>query len=148
MKTISFGKSGLQVPTLALGCMRLSRLSDSEVERYVRRALDLGANFFDHADIYGGGKCEEIFGRAVAGVPRGRLLIQSKCAHRAGQVLRLSKEHILGSVDGIPKGLNTIRRAAVLSRRADGAGGGGRDVCCLKASDKVLHFGVSNQNSM
>ena len=77
MKTISFGKSGLQVPTLALGCMRLS---DSEVERYVRPALDLGVNFFDHADIYGGGKCEEIFGRAVAGVPRGRLLIQSKCA--------------------------------------------------------------------
>lgn len=51
MKTIPLGKSGLQVPTLALGCMRLSPLSDSEAERYVRAALDLGANFFDHADI-------------------------------------------------------------------------------------------------
>ena len=58
MKTIPFGKSGLQVPAIALGCMRLTALDEQGAQRYVRTALDLGANFFDHADIYGGGACE------------------------------------------------------------------------------------------
>ena len=62
MKTIPFGKSGLQVPAIALGCMRLTALDEQGAQRYVRTALDLGANFFDHADIYGGGACEELFG--------------------------------------------------------------------------------------
>ena len=65
MKTIPFGKSGLQVPAIALGCMRLTALDEQGAQRYVRTALDLGANFFDHADIYGGGACEELFGKLL-----------------------------------------------------------------------------------
>lgn len=151
MKTIPLGKSGLRVPTLALGCMRLSRLSDSEAERYVRAALDLGANFFDHADIYGGGKCEEIFGRAVAGVPRDRLLIQYKCAIVPGKRYDFSKEHILGSVDGILKRLNTDYLDVLLLHRPDALMEPeevAEAFAALKASGEVLHFGVSNHNSM
>lgn len=65
MKTIQLGKSGLSVPVIAVGCMRMSGLSTADAERFVQTALELGANFFDHADIYGGGRCEEIFADAV-----------------------------------------------------------------------------------
>ena len=70
MKKIPFGPTGEKVPAIALGCMRLTRLSDEEAKTYVRTALELGANFFDHADIYGGGESESIFGRAIRGIPR------------------------------------------------------------------------------
>ena len=66
MKMIPFGKTGMKVPALALGCMRMTGLDDKGAAEYVRTALDNGANFFDHADIYGGGKSEEIFGAAFS----------------------------------------------------------------------------------
>ena len=62
MYKIDFGKSGIQVPTVAVGCMRISDMSEKEVSAFVDTALSFGANFFDHADIYGGGKCETLFG--------------------------------------------------------------------------------------
>ena len=55
MYKINFGKSGLQVPTLAVGCMRIANMSDLEASQFIDTALENGANFFDHADIYGGG---------------------------------------------------------------------------------------------
>ena len=39
MRKIEFGKSGLQVPTIAVGCMRISDLSESEVSAFVDKAL-------------------------------------------------------------------------------------------------------------
>ena len=56
MYTIELGKSGLQVPTVAVGCMRISNLTEHGVSEFVDTALSFGANFFDHADIYSGGK--------------------------------------------------------------------------------------------
>lgn len=79
MRTIPLGKTGLAVPAVALGCMRLTALDERGAQTYVRTALEYGANFFDHADIYGGGTCEELFGKAIAGIPREELIIQSKC---------------------------------------------------------------------
>jgi len=61
MKTINLGLSGLEVPVIAVGCMRINGISKAEAERFVKSALDMGANFFDHADVYGGGACESIF---------------------------------------------------------------------------------------
>ncbi|MDR0671533.1 MAG: aldo/keto reductase, partial [Oscillospiraceae bacterium] len=80
MRTIKLGRSDLQVPVIAVGCMRINRLSPQEAERFVRVSLELGANFFDHADIYGGGACEEIFAQAVSMTPgvRETLVLQSK----------------------------------------------------------------------
>ena len=65
MKKIMLGKSKLEVPVIAVGCMRINSLSKIEAEKFVQTALDEGTNFFDHADIYGGGTCEEIFAEAV-----------------------------------------------------------------------------------
>ena len=73
MRTIPLGKTGLAVPAVALGCMRLTALDERGAQAYIRTALEYGANFFDHADIYGGGTCEELFGKAIAGIPREEL---------------------------------------------------------------------------
>ena len=56
MEYYKLPQSDLTVSKIALGCMRISGKSVEEVEELVKTALDLGINFFDHADIYGGGK--------------------------------------------------------------------------------------------
>lgn len=66
MKKVNLGKTGLQVPAVAVGCMRMNDLSQGEAERFLSGALDMDAVFFDHADIYGAGKCEEMFGKSCS----------------------------------------------------------------------------------
>ena len=149
MKTIPFGRSGLQVPAIALGCMRLTALDEQGAQRYVRTALDLGANFFDHADIYGGGACEELFGKAIAGIPRDQLIIQSKCGIVPGKRYDFSKEYILNAVDGILQRLGIDYLDALLLHRPDALMDPvevAEAFATLKAAGKVNHFGVSNQN--
>ena len=55
MYNIELGKSGLSVPTVAVGCMRIGAKSEKEICEFVDAAMGAGACFFDHADIYGGG---------------------------------------------------------------------------------------------
>ena len=148
MKMIPFGATGLSVPAVALGCMRLPRLSDEEAKTYVRTALELGANFFDHADIYGSGESERIFGRAIRGIPREDLLIQSKCGIRKG-FFDFSKEHIVSSVEGSLKRLKTDYLDVLLLHRPDALMEPeevAEAFCELEKSGKVRFFGVSNQN--
>ena len=59
MDYIQLPKTDLKVSKMALGCMRIADKSVEDVELLVKKALDLGINFFDHADIYGGGKSEQ-----------------------------------------------------------------------------------------
>lgn len=152
MRTIKLGTSNLDVPVVAVGCMRINSLEKQEAEAFVQAALDEGANFFDHADIYGGGQCEEIFAEAVHMSPtvREKLILQSKCGIRQGQ-FDFSKEHILSSVDGILKRLNTEYLDVLLLHRPD-ALVEPEEVAeafdQLEASGKVRHFGVSNQKPM
>ncbi len=63
MKYITLGKSDLKVSTVGLGCMRFSSLDENEADAFVKGVMDLGVNFFDHADIYGRGDCETRFGK-------------------------------------------------------------------------------------
>jgi len=51
MRTIKLGRSDLQVPVVAVGCMRMDEISSADAERFIQTSLELGANFFDHADI-------------------------------------------------------------------------------------------------
>ena len=151
MKMIPFGTTGLSVPAVALGCMRLTRLSDEEAKTYVRTALELGANFFDHADIYGGGQSEAIFGRAIRGIPREKLLIQSKCGIVPGKRYDFSKQHILESVDGSLSRLGVDYLDSLLLHRPDALMEPeevAEAFSVLLESGKVRHFGVSNQNPM
>lgn len=70
MEYCSLGCSGLMVSRLAFGCAAMSgfdygAVDDRESERAVHRAIELGVNFFDTADVYGLGHAEEVLGRAL-----------------------------------------------------------------------------------
>lgn len=148
MYNIELGRSGLNVPTVAVGCMRISDMKEKEVSAFVDTALSKGANFFDHADIYGGGKSEEVFGKAIAALNREDLIIQTKCGIRKG-MFDFSYEHIVSSVEGSLKRLKTDYIDVLLLHRPDALMEPeevARAFDELKASGKVRHFGVSNQN--
>jgi predicted oxidoreductase len=152
LRTMKLGSSTLEVPVVAVGCMRINSLEKNEAETFVQTALGEGANFFYHADIYGGGACEEIFADAIhmnADV-REKIILQSKCGIRKG-MFDFSKEHILDSVDEILKRLNTEYLDVLLLHRPD-ALVEPEEVAeafdTLESSGKVRHFGVSNQKPM
>ena len=153
MKTISLGRTGLTVPALAIGCMRMSGCTTEEANKFINTAIEAGANYFDHADIYGGGTCEEIFAKAIDMKPsvREKMFIQSKCGIRPGIAFDFSKDYILQSVDGILKRLNTEYLDVLLLHRPD-ALMEPEEVAeafdILHNAGKVRHFGVSNQNPM
>lgn len=152
MRTMKLGTSNLEVPVIAVGCMRINSLEQAEAEKFVQTALEAGANFFDHADIYGGGNCEEIFADAIHmnDDVREKIILQSKCGIRQG-MFDFSKEHILNSVDGILKRLKTDYLDVLLLHRPD-ALVEPEEVAeafdKLESSGKVRHFGVSNQKPM
>lgn len=152
MRKIKLGTSSLEVPVVAVGCMRLNSITESEAQKFLQTALDNGANFFDHADIYGGGVCEEIFAKALPmnSDSREKIILQSKCGIRKG-MFDFSKEHILNSVDGILKRLSTDYLDVLLLHRPD-ALAEPKEVAeafeKLEESGKVRNFGVSNQKPM
>lgn len=150
MRTIAVGPQSLVVPELALGCMRIGDLEPGALDSLVATALELGINFFDHADIYGAGRCESVFAAAAKRLklPRESLLLQSKCGIRKGQ-FDFSREHILGSVDGILQRLDTDHLDVLALHRPDALVEPeevAEAFVQLQASGKVRHFGVSNHN--
>lgn len=80
-----------QKDKIIVGCMRLNALSQKEANRFLDHALDAGVRWFDHADIYGGGQCEEIFGRWLRENPgrRGEIVLQSKCS-----IIQIGRAHV------------------------------------------------------
>lgn len=151
MRTMKLGKTDLTVPVMALGCMRLAGAERKQAAEFISTALDLGLNFFDHADIYGGGKCETVFSELIkeAGVSRDKLLIQSKCGIVPGKMFDFSKEHIINSVDKILTRLGTDYLDVLLLHRPDALmepDEVAEAFNILEDSGKVRHFGVSNQD--
>ncbi len=152
MRTIQLGSSNMQVPVIGVGCMRLKTLESAAAEAFVQSALTLSANFFDHADIYGGGICEEIFAQAVHMSPsvRENLILQSKVGIRKG-MYDFSKEHILSAVDGCLARLKTEYLDVLLLHRPDALVEPEEVAQAfdeLEAAGKVRHFGVSNHKPM
>lgn len=152
MKTITLNNTNLSIPEIGMGCMRIVELENVDaVKSWVDTALENGINFFDHADIYGKGRCEELFGQVLTPSLREKIILQSKCSIRPGIAFDFSKEHILNSVDGILKRLNTEYLDILLLHRPD-ALMEPEEVAdafrILKESGKVRHFGVSNQTPM
>lgn len=152
MKNITIGSKKLQAPAIALGCMRITEKSTTEVKQLFDTAMENGVNFFDHADIYAGGKAESHFAEAIGMNPsiREQIVIQTKCAIKPGVAFDFSKDHILESVEGSLKRLKTDYVDYLLLHRPD-ALMEPEEVAeafdILEKQGKVKYFGVSNQNS-
>ncbi|VTS14618.1 aldo/keto reductase [Streptococcus pseudoporcinus] len=144
------GTTDVEASRIALGCMRMAALDLSQAEETIRTALDEGISFIDHADIYGNGESEIRFAQAVKnlGLSRDDYLLQSKCGIRKG-FFDFSKDHIMASVDGILKRLETdyldflvLHRPDILMEPEEVA----EAFTELEKVGKVRYFGVSNQN--
>ncbi len=152
MKYIETVLDNTPVSQVALGCMRISNMTEAQVDEYINCALELGYNFFDHADIYGRGKCEEVFGGALKRNPslRDKVVIQTKCGIKKG-MYDFSKEHIISSVNGSLKRLNCEKIDVLLLHRPDllmNPDEVAEAFDELEKSGKVGVFGVSNHSPM
>lgn len=152
MKKFQINEKVMDVSRIGIGCMRIPGLGgEKPVRELIDSAMESGINFFDHADIYGGGEAEAVFGRALTPKLREQMVIQSKCAIRPGVCYDFSKDYILSSVDGILERLNTEYLDILLLHRPD-ALMDPEEVAeafdILEKSGKVRAFGVSNHNPM
>lgn len=149
MKKINFGSTDLEVSAVILGCMRMNKAADPV--RVIETAVENGINFFDHADIYSKGECEEVFRDALkkTSIKREDLVIQSKCGIVPGIMFDFSKEHIIEAVEGSLQRLGTDYLDALLLHRPDALmepDEVAEAFSKLEKEGKVRHFGVSNQN--
>lgn len=161
MQTCRIGSSDLTSSRLVYGCMRIAgegaREDLERGKRALRAAVDAGYTQFDHADIYGHGRAESLFGEFLRDNPsvRDRIVIASKCGvRRAGDPepdaparYDFSQQHILSSVEGSLSRLRVenldilmLHRPDFLMRPDDVAESFER----LQRDGKVAHFGVSN----
>jgi len=114
---VNLGRSGLKVSRICLGLMTYGTpdwrkwvLPESEGRPIVRRALELGINFFDTADMYSRGLSEEILGRALRdfGARREEVVVATKLFFPMGDGPNqggLSRKHILDAIDASLKRL-------------------------------------------
>src|SRR5215211_6901887 len=152
MKYIKVPNTDMSASEISLGCMRISEMTNQEISTLIHTALDEGINFFDHADVYGGGKSEEKFSEALNmdSDLREKMILQTKCGIRQGS-FDFSKEHILEAVDGSLKRLRTDYIDVLLLHRPDALVEPeevAEAFTILETSGKVKYFGVSNQNPM
>jgi aryl-alcohol dehydrogenase-like predicted oxidoreductase len=120
MQYTKLGRTGLDVSRLCLGCMSYGEpdrgnhawtLGESASRPFLKKALDLGINFFDTANVYSDGSSEEIVGRALLGYARrGEIVIATKVngrMHKGPNGMGLSKKAILAEIDASLKRLGT-----------------------------------------
>ena len=119
MEYVNLGKAGVKVSRLCFGTMTYGSktwrqwvLEETDAQPFFRRAIELGINFFDTADMYSVGVSEEITGRALKkyGPGRDRLVIATKVFNAMGDDPNqrgLSRKHILHSIDASLRRLGT-----------------------------------------
>ena len=149
MKKIKIG-GVLEASAVAMGCMRIAGFESKEVAALINTALDGGIDFFDHADIYGGGGSETIFAKAVreAAIPRDKMILQTKCGIKRG-LYDFSKDHIISSLENSLKRLGTdyvdvymLHRPDTLVEPEEVAGA----FAAIHKAGKAKYFGVSNHS--
>ena len=151
MKQITLGNSGPAVSRLALGLMRSSLYEAKEMEVLLEKALELGIDFVDNADIYAWKNCaEELYGQVMVNAPhlKEKFVVQTKCGICRGYY-DSSYEHIMESVDTSLKRMNLDTIDVLLLHRPDALMEPeeiARAFDELQASGKVKCFGVSNMS--
>ena len=115
MEYMNLGRSGLKVSRICLGMMTYGTsewrewvLNEEQSRPFIRRALELGVNFFDTADMYSLGASEEVTGRAIRDIARrDEIVLATKVYFPIGQGQNnhgLSRKHIMEAID------NSLRR--------------------------------------
>jgi aryl-alcohol dehydrogenase-like predicted oxidoreductase len=112
MRYRKLGRYGVRVSEVGLGgwLTHGRTLDDAATESTVRRAIDLGINFFDSADVYNRGEAEIALSHAIKGVKRETLVLATKCFFPMSDDLNdrgLSRKHIVESVNASLKRLGT-----------------------------------------
>ena len=120
MDFVKLGRTGLDVSRLCLGCMSYGEpgrgnhawtLPEAESRPFLRKALDLGINFFDTANVYSDGTSEEIVGRALKEFARRDEVVIATKVHgrmRPGpNGAGLSRKAIMAEIDASLKRLGT-----------------------------------------
>lgn len=120
MEYVKLGNTGLDVSRICLGCMSYGvpergshtwSLNEQESRPFIQKALELGINFFDTANVYSDGTSEEIVGRALKDfVPRDEVVIATKVHGRmrpGPNGAGLSRKAILSEIDHSLKRLGT-----------------------------------------
>ena len=120
MRMKKFGNTGLVVSELCLGAMtfgggagiwaQIANVEQAAADELVKTALAGGVNFFDTANVYSGGRSEEILGQSLRnlGIPRDQFVLATKVLGRAGpgvNQLGLSRYHIMAALDASLKRL-------------------------------------------
>ncbi len=119
MEYVRFGNTGMIVSRLCLGTMTYGKpterwpwaLNEEQSRPFIKKALELGFNFFDTADIYAAGASEEVLGRAIKDfAQRDQLVIATKVFNPMGPGQNdkgLSRKHIMSAIDASLKRLGT-----------------------------------------
>ncbi len=145
------GRWGLRLSEISLGAWLTfgEDIDESSAERMLRTAYERGVNFFDNADVYQGGRGEEVMGAGIQGLPRAALVISSKVFWRTmpgpnGQ--GLSRKHILESCHASLRRLRTEYLDLYFCHRFDGETPLDETVRAmddLVRQGKVLYWGTS-----
>ncbi|WP_018603334.1 aldo/keto reductase [Mycobacterium sp. 155] len=146
----SLGSTGVQVSPLCFGAMSFGAEADEQISAAMyRRVRDAGINFFDTADVYGGGASEEILGRLIKD-ERDDVVITSKVFYPTGtdpNACGLSRRHIGLAVDASLRRLGTDWIDVYLVHAFDEKTPIEETLRALdqaQRSGKILHLGVSN----
>ena len=118
MEYVKLGKSGVDVSRICLGCMGFGNaipdfhewvINEEESHKVIKRAVDLGVNFFDTANCYASGSSEEFLGRALKEYNRDELVVATKVfipMREGPNGSGLSRKHIMAEIDNSLKRLD------------------------------------------
>jgi aryl-alcohol dehydrogenase-like predicted oxidoreductase len=158
MQTRRLGRAGLEVSALGLGCMGMSEFygpaDDAQSAAVIHRALDLGVNFLDTADMYGPFVNEELVGRAIAG-RRDEVVLATKFGNSRGENgerlgIRGDADYVRDCAEASLRRLGVDHIDLYYQHRVDdkvpveetwGA------LAELVAAGKVLHLGISEASA-
>lgn len=150
MEYRTLGRTGIQVSRLCLGTMSFGGAADEETSAAMfRRCRELGVNFFDTANVYNGGRSEEILGRLIESC-RDEVVLTSKVCLPVGTGANdrgLSRRHILLEVEKSLKRLNTDRLDLYFVHHFDSRTAMEetlRALDDLQRQGKIVHPAVSN----
>ena len=119
MEYVRFGNTGMKVSKLCLGTMTYGKpterwpwaLNEEQSRPFIQKALELGINFFDTADVYSAGASEEVVGRALKDfAKRDEVVLATKVFNPMGPGKNdqgLSRKHIMSAIDASLKRLGT-----------------------------------------